>query len=336
MSPTVKSNSHNISRAGRPASVVIGACTYRRPRELERMLAGIAQQEFRLNERPAFEILIVDNEGNPEAEVICSAFSSNQPDIPITCVIEQNRGISQARNAILDNLPPDCDFLAMIDDDEVPGTAWLDSLLSTQAHTDADIVRGPVIARYSDSAPEWVVKGGYFGWPDTAEQYREGRPMTSAAGGNVLMRMSAVRRSGVRFNAVLSLSGGEDSLFFNKLVEHGSRIVYSRLATVEEFIPPERTSLAALLRLSYRNGNNRLVKHLRMSAIRGRPERIAGFVLTQAARGLRDLLMGSLRMLVFLPSGRKGLGSLYDGLLQAGKGAGQLTGLLGIRYQYYR
>ena len=160
--------------------------------------------------------------------------------------------------------------------------------------------------------------------------------MTSASAGNVLMRMSAVRQSGVRFNADLSLSGGEDTLFFNRLLEHGCRIVYSRQAAIEEYIPPERTRLAALLRLSYRNGNNRLVKNLRMSALRGRPGRIVVFVLAQAVRGLRDLVVGSLRMLVFLPTAGKRPGRFYHGLLKAGRGAGQLTGLFGIRYQYYR
>jgi len=332
----VNPSNHEKRNSGRQLRVVIGACTYRRPRELERLLIGVARQEFKQIDPPAFEVLIVDNEGSLEAEAVCSTFSRRWPNIPMTYVIEQTRGISEARNTVLDNLPSKCDFLVMIDDDECPGSTWLENLLATQATTNADIVRGPVIARYSDSAPEWVVEGGYFGWPDPGANFHDGQPMTSASTGNTLVRATAVRESGVRFNAELSLSGGEDSVFFSKLIEHGCRIVYSRLAAVEEFIPPERTGFSALLRLSYRSGNNRLLKFLRMSHVNGKPGRVAGFILMQLLRGFRDLTVGSLRMLGFWLPGRKGLGRLYSGLLQTAKGAGQLTGLLGIRYQYYR
>ena len=41
---------------------------------------------------------------------------------------EPHRGILHDTNRCLDSLAPDCDFFAMIDDDEVPGADWLNPL----------------------------------------------------------------------------------------------------------------------------------------------------------------------------------------------------------------
>jgi succinoglycan biosynthesis protein ExoM len=317
-------------------SVVIGTCTYRRPKGMQRLLQGLASQTFNKVERPALHILIVDNEGNPETERICAAFREAAAAMTLTYIVEPRRGISQARNTLLDNVPPGCDYLAMIDDDEYPASGWLDSLLATQQSTGAEVVRGPVTAVYNEAAPAWVVRGGYFGWPHDQTDYSDGQMMTSASTGNTLVKMEPVRRWNSRFDSDLALSGGEDTVFFDKLQAGGCRIAYSAAAMVEEFIPPERTTLKALLRLSYRNGNNRLGKHLRLSAFQGRPVRVASFIVVQAVKALRDIGVGCLGVAGFWLPRKAGPDRFHDGLVQIAKGAGQFAGLLGMRYDYYR
>jgi glycosyltransferase involved in cell wall biosynthesis len=317
-------------------SVVIGTCTYRRPQGLQRLLRGLASQRFNRVQRPALQILIVDNEGNPETERICAAFREAEAAMPLTYIVEPRRGISQARNTLLDNVPSGCDYLAMIDDDEYPAAEWLDSLLATQQSTGADVVRGPVVAVYNEAAPAWVVNGGYFGWPHDQAAYRDGQMMNSASTGNTLVNMEPIRRWTIRFDTGLALSGGEDTVFFDTLHARGCRIAYSTTAAVEEFIPPERTTLKALLRLSYRNGNNRLGKHLRLSAYSGRPSRVASFIAIQAIKALRDICVGCIRVAGFWLPQRAGPDRFHDGLVQMAKGAGQFAGLFGMRYDYYR
>ena len=319
-----------------PLLIIVGICTYRRPHGLQRLLQGLAGQTFTEGKRPPFEILIVDNEGSPETERICAAFRATTADIPLTRVVELRRGISQARNTLLDNVPSACDYLAMIDDDECPSAGWLDSLLATQQKTGAEIVRGPVSAVYSEAAPAWVVRGEYFGWPRDRPACVDGQVMSSASTGNTLVKMACIRRGYYRFDPGLALSGGEDTVFFDKICEQGCLIVYSAAAMVEEFIPPERTTLAALLRLSYRNGNNRLGKHLRMSAYNGRPARVALFFAVQGLKSIRDICTGVIGIAAFWLPRKNGPDRLHDGLLQIARGFGQLTGLFGLRYQYYR
>lgn len=315
---------------------IVGICTYRRPHGLQRLLQGLADQTFTENKRPAFEVLIVDNEGSPETGHICAAFRVATPDIPLTLIVELRRGISMARNALLDNVPPACDYLAMIDDDECPSSGWLDSLLSTQRKTGAEIVRGPVNAVYSEAAPVWVVRGKYFGWPHDRTSCTDGQVMLSASTGNTLVKMECIRRGHIRFDPDLAFSGGEDTVFFDKMHEQGCRIVYSAAATIEEFIPQERTTLAALVRLSYRNGNNRLDKHLRMQAYSGRPARVALFTVAQGFKSIRDIFMGIAGVAAFWLPRKTGPDRFHAGLLQATRGVGQLAGLFGLRYQYYR
>jgi len=320
---------------GKPL-VTVGVCTFRRPLGLQRLLHGLAGQTSDEATPLVFSILVVDNEGGAETERVCSEFTVRYPHLPLTRVVERRRGISHARNTLLDNVPPDCDFLAMIDDDELPARQWLHSLLSMQRSTGAEIVRGPVEAVYSASAPRWVVRGEYFGWPHKDKPCSDGQSMLAASTGNTLVKMDCIRRREARFDPDLALSGGEDTVFFDTLCDKGCFIVYATQAHVQEFIPPERTTLAALLRLSYRNGNNRLGKYLRLSSHRGRPLRIASFVVVQAFKSLRDVLIGALQIVFFWVPRKSGAERLYDGLLQLARGAGQLLGLFGIRYQYYR
>ena len=317
-------------------SVVIGICTYRRPQGLQRLLHGLASQTFSGQGTPVLEILIIDNEGSSEAERICAAFRTATPAMPLTYIVEPRRGISQARNTLLDRVPPHCDYLAMIDDDEYPSAGWLDSLLVAQRSTAAEVVRGPVIAVYNDTAPAWVVHGGYFGWPRDELAYNDGQSMTSASTGNTLVKMDAVRRWNIRFDPRLALSGGEDTVFFDKLHARGCRIAYAAAATVEEYIPQERTTLKALLRLSYRNGNNRLRKHVRLAAYRGKPVKVTSFVVIQAVKALRDVCVGCLRVAGFWLPQTSGPDRFHDGLVQIAKGTGQFAGLFGVRYDYYR
>jgi len=319
-----------------PPSVVIGICTYRRPQGLERLLQGLASQTFSGQGRPVLEILIVDNEGSAEAERICEAFRRTTPAMPLTYIVEPQRGISQARNSLLRHIPARCDYLAMIDDDEYPSARWLESLLFTQRSTASEVVRGPVVAVYHDAAPAWVVRGGYFGWPRDETLYSEGQSMTSASTSNTLVKMDPVRRWNIRFDPGLALSGGEDTVFFDKLHARDCRIVYSAAARVEEYIPQARTTLRALLRLSYRNGNNRLRKHLRLSAYNGQPVRVASFVVIQAAKALRDVGVGCLRVACFWLPQKDGPDRFHSGLVQIAKGIGQFASLFGIRYEYYR
>ncbi len=183
--------------------------------------------------------------------------------MPLTYVHEPKRGISHARNACLDRIPPDSDFFAMIDDDEIPEPDWLDQLLLAQRETGADVILGRVLPIFDASAPQWVKDGGFFGSPSRRpgsidDTHADQEEIGGGATNNVLVRCSAYRRLNLRFDPERGLTGGSDSLFFRLLKMAGHPIMFASNAKVWETVPPDRTTLGYLLRSEYRGGNLKL------------------------------------------------------------------------------
>ncbi|MEE9355402.1 MAG: glycosyltransferase, partial [Methylococcaceae bacterium] len=316
--------------------VVVAACTCKRPEGLARLLGGLAVQAYHSIDPPQIEILIVDNEGSRVTQTICERFAQGNTGIPINLVNEPVRGISFARNTVLDNVPASCDFLAMIDDDELPDPYWLEQLLITQSTTGYEIIRGPDIPVYPPHTPEWVLEGAYFGWPGADSVLVDGQAMSTSSTSNVLVKNSCLVASGVRFDTELSLTGGEDIVFFNELKKQGCRIGYSAHAVVKEYIPDSRLTRMALMRLSYRYGNNKLSKQSRLNPNGVTWKSLMGLSLSLIVSSLRHIFMGvayTLRSL--LPFYRK-RGYYFHGLIRAARGVGQLTSLIGLSYKYYK
>lgn len=318
------------------SNVVVGFCTYNRPQGLKRLLEGLAAQKFERLERPHIELLVADNEDSLQTRAICEQFARDNPAIALNLVVEKRRGISHARNAVLDNVPETCDFLAMIDDDEVPDAHWLENLLRTQQATGSDIIRGPVRAVFSAGAPDWVKNGDYFGWPRKGASLEDGQPIRMSSTSNTLVRWRCISRNALRFDPVLSLTGGEDGVFFRKLQNAGCSIAFSSGGVVEAPVADSRISLGALLRLGYRNGNNRLRKEL-LSGSDGRQNRhVLAAALSQIGNGFRHILVGIAWCATAWIPVYGGRSSLYYGLIRSARGLGQLTSVFGVSYKYYR
>lgn len=100
--------------------VALCAATYRRPRGLARLLKAMAVLELPASVPFALAVIIVDN--SPEAEAREQVTKAAQDfNWPLLYVSEPRRGITFARNAALEKATAlDCDFVAFIDDDEVP------------------------------------------------------------------------------------------------------------------------------------------------------------------------------------------------------------------------
>ena len=324
--------------APRNIHVTVCACTYRRPEGLAALLEGLGKQTFASLPRPGLSIVIADNEGSEHAREACARFK-RRCDIPIEYVHEARRGISHARNACLARLRKDCDFFAMIDDDEIPHPDWIEQLLLIQQRTQADVVQGRVLPELPDGAPDWIVRGGYFDWQLRSDEARAAQQqgyaeLQRARTNNVLVRHAVVRELGLRFDPRFALTGGEDLVFFEAIKAAGYRIVYAPLACVRDIIPPERTTFEYLWRMWYRVGCNDRFKgpHL------GKPNASRWRLLRRRWKrtGTHAFLLGSALLIGNLLRGRASLDHLGQGILLISRGLGRAAGLLGIRYEQYR
>jgi glycosyltransferase involved in cell wall biosynthesis len=292
------------------ADVAICVASCRRPEGLHALLGGLAAQVFP-GDPPSLCVHVIDNDLAASARPVVEAAQSWFPH-PIEYAAERRPGIPQTRNASLSSALGSAEWLAFIDDDEIPDPCWLTRLLETQRASGADVVTGPVVARFQAPPPEWVRRGAFFDPP----RHPTGAEVVTAYTNNALVRADAVAALPWGFDERLRV--GEDSEFFERLRARGSRIVWCDEALVHDSVPPERATWKWLVARGFGNGVAR-TRIDRWQAPRGAFGR-------SLQRGLRRLAGGALQV-VWAPD----KAARVRGLEVTAVGAGRLAGLLGVR-----
>ncbi len=310
------------------SSLAVCICTFNRPDGLLRLLRGLDQQVFCAVPRPAVCLIVVDNSSHADAAEFCRSYQSIWP---LHYLHQPQPGISHARNSALNAVPKGTDFIAMIDDDEVPAPDWLDRLLDTQARSGADIVVGPAFPVFPQGTPDWVSDCGFFIKPRKAHKLRELHPQPPAATCNVLVRASLLGSSGLSFDQALAFSGGEDTLLFQTLRQRGYRFTWSAQAHVSEWIPLERATLPYMWRESYRRGSVKYyIKRHRQATSTVRALRIG---LRLLLRALGRISVDSLYTLANIGRGRA---IWVPHALNVADSLGIIAGILHIPNRHYR
>ena len=299
--------------------VAICVSTYRRPKGLERLLSALGDLEFR-GSPPGIVIIVVGNDADRSSEAVCTRVKEKLR-WPVRYCDEPKRGVSSARNTALREALPGNDFIVFTDDDVVPQPYWLDELLATQRTYWADVVTGPVLPRFIEPPPAWVVKGRNF----DRRRFPTGRPVKVAFTSNVLARASLFEKTGMRFDERLDLYGGEDDLMFRGFAEAGYRIVWADRALVHEWIPPNRTTVKWVLRRSFRVGNSITFTFLEL-----RPR--FSTVLKLLARGVAETVFGAG---VLATGPLRGMHAMVGGARHMAYGTGLISAIGGIRYREY-
>jgi len=295
--------------------------TYNRPRGLRRLLEGLDRQTFS-GPTPAVEIVVVDND--PEGSA-CELLERDNPvrNWPLRCCVETRRGIPQARNAAVSNVESGVDFVAFVDDDEVPDPRWLDELLRVQRECGADAVAGPVLRHFDEPPPDWILEGGFF----EKRRYRTGQPMKYLDTANALVRRRLLEGPGKPFDERLAFSGGEDTHFFLRAHRDGRKMVWADGAVVRESIPESRANAGWVFRRAYRLGAS-----LSFSETDLDPS--ASVFALRAAKALARISRG----LLLVPASPLlgGRHVLARAVHEVCRGAGMLAGLAGFTHEEYR
>lgn len=311
--------------------VAVCICTYRRLQGLARLLQGLGEQRFRHVAPPQLTLIVTDNEGSEPVRALCEA-SRSPAFAGLVYVHEPRRGISFARNTCLDHVPPATDFVAMIDDDEIPAPHWLEQLLLAQHSSGADIVVGPVTPQFEPGTAPWVQQCGFFDKPRGQNSLVDLQTDPAAATCNALVSARSLAASGIRFHPELALSGGEDALFFRELRLAGYHSVWARHAQVFETIPAHKARVGYMLREEYRRGNVRVFVERLIAARSGtRPRGTLG----ESRRALKRVFSGLGAVLGALPGWKTQRGRMLMAASRAARGLGMLAGLAGIRNRHY-
>jgi succinoglycan biosynthesis protein ExoM len=230
---------------GDPKHISVCICTYKRPELLTRLLEGLAHQDT--GGLFTYSIVVVDNDHSRSAEHVvshCAAGSS----IAARYIVEPRQNIALARNLAVANT--DGDFVAFIDDDELPTRRWLLTLFEACSKYDVDGVLGPVKPRFDEAPPKWVVRGNFY----ERRTYPTGFVIDWKKGrtGNVLLKKRVFAGGGQPFNPAFLT--GEDQDFFSRMIGKGHVFIWCNEAVAYEAVPPIRWKRTFMLRRALLSG----------------------------------------------------------------------------------
>jgi glycosyltransferase involved in cell wall biosynthesis/GT2 family glycosyltransferase len=305
--------------------VAVCIITYRRPEGLKRLLDGLDRLVFEKNPLPDLEIIVVDNDPTGSAQALCEVAKPNLR-WPLRYCVESRRGIPYARNRAIASAGSDMDFVAFVDDDEVPLPTWMDELLYVQHSYDADVVYGAVLPYFVEDAPTWIVEGRFFEHTFVRARYPTGRPLELADTNNVLLRSQVFGGMDKLFDERFAMTGGSDTHFFMRVFRTGYRIVWAVDARVYDWVPKNRAKARWILQRAYRLGNTRSLCELDLESSAARR-------VVPVIKGVGRIAQGVLLIPASIALGRHAIvGALHNICY----GAGRLAGVLGVRYEEYR
>lgn len=309
------------------SGLLVAVCiiTYNRPNGLRRLIEAIDRLEFASNPATKVSIVVVDNDPGGAALELCDELAA-RIRWPLKAVIEPRRGIPFARNTALAHVPQEAEFVAFIDDDEVPTESWLDSLLSVQMAYQADVVTGPVLPHFMTEPPRWMADGGFF----NRMRRPTGTRLDTASTNNTIVRASVLRTLGITFNERMAYTGGTDTHFFLRIARAGYVIVFAEDAIVYEWVPPSRMTAKWILQRAFRLGNT-------LSLCERDLAETPTVLVARAVKGAARIVVGLVKVIASpLALGRKFRTTALKGMRQVMFGFGMLAGLIGHRYEEYR
>ena len=231
--------------------------THNRSERLIAALESVIRQDL-----PAadWECVVVSNNSTDDTVARFGDFAARYPGLNLRLVTEDGPGVSYARNrGIAETSAP---LLVFIDDDERINPGFLRAYADFfDAHPDAVVAGGRILAEYVTGRPAWLSKytempiANPMDFGDAVRPFPAGRV---PGGGNMAFRRSAALRYG-GFDPSLGrvgrmLIGGEENDFFERLMRGGETCWYVPGAVMWHIIPPEKLTESYFRRLCYNVG----------------------------------------------------------------------------------
>lgn len=300
--------------------VTIGIATYLRPQGLSKTLEGV--RDLLLPEGCEFHLVIADNDEQGSARTLCALQEETFP-FPLHYLKVEQRGISFVRNQVANYaVSLQSDFLAFLDDDEIPDSRWLCELLAIQRAFQADLVGGPVIRVFPEGTPAWNSSLCFF----EARQEPSGLSSRNIDCGNALVAISVFTQNKLFFDEDFALTGGEDAMFSVFARRSGLITAWADRARVYETVPADRLRIPWLLSRSFRVGTVTVMVERRLFSLGVMILRNMGKVVIYFAAGL---VAGLASCGVFPYQKRRSL-------IFLSRAAGLVCGLFGLRQEGYR
>jgi len=298
------------STPGRDQHIAICVPTICRSNMLTDCLAAIGRLTHPAGRRVT--IIVADNDSTASARGTVERVRTLLP-FPLHYVIEKERGLASVRNRLLEEaVKLDADWIAFIDDDEMPEQEWLAIMIDSVERYKADVVTGPLVQIET---------------PDDVHVPRDRVKPRFVATNNVMFHSKLVNEQELRFDRYYDFIGGEDFDFFNRSGENGNTHVWISEALVFENVPPERQSLRYLFYRHLTGGVNNVLRHKKNFATWRSWRHFIPKIIGKLLASLVSIIRATLT--VNRNSARKAL-------KQLGSALGYGAGLLNIIVERYR
>jgi succinoglycan biosynthesis protein ExoM len=301
-------------------NIMILIPSYRRPNGLRRLLDSLEL----IDTSDRIEVVVGDNDvtGQDGVRVVREAAASGYR-FPIRAILVETPGLSDNRNALLGEFmgSPECDWVIMIDDDQVVTPGWLGALIAMQERTGAECVGPAVYPDFEGEPAPWVRRARIFQRDVTTNGPI---PLLRAIHATLISRGAVASLNGHWFDLRFRKTSGEDVDFAIRMRRAGMRFARAADAKVFEIYPQSRATLSWALQRAYRGGNSNVaVARLHTPA--------GWFHLREIAKGSARIGVGAARLIAcfWSPHLRS------DAMCEIARGAGKLAGLLGHRYEEY-
>jgi len=223
---------------GATHGIVVGIPSYRRPEGLIELLESLEKQSSPV---PLY-VIVAENDLVHQGAMRLVAEVAPRFRFPLSCVLSEQRGISAARNALVQAfLDGDGYALAMLDDDQWIEPNWFDRMVTTQTKTGADVVGSTVVPDFRGSGSA-MIQGHPIFWRPAQETGLV--DFVSGAGGVLVQRRVFREFAPTWFDHSLSFSGGEDKDFFMRAKRAGAVFANCAEAITHEVIPLQRQNIA--------------------------------------------------------------------------------------------
>ncbi|WP_160674434.1 glycosyltransferase [Clostridium sp. C8-1-8] len=297
--------------------VCITIPTLNRQQYLENLINLLLKQKIEESLDTDYSIIIIDNDKTQSSRYIFDKYSETGK---VLYDVEEKKGYARVRNKCI-NVAKSLgfDFIAFIDDDEIPSENWLNELVKSIIKNEAAVVFGPVEPIYGEDIPNWVKNGGFFRKykEDTNEEISFSDYRTS----NAIINMQYIKD--ISFDNNFNLIGGEDPKFFDDMSKSKKCLFkWCETAIVKEFVPKERATVKWLNSRAFKGGkaNVLYLKSLNKGAI---------YNLAIIIKGIYNILYGLFKLIVSIFRG-------YERVVMAtriiARGAGRVLGAFTIRY----
>ncbi len=213
----------------------IGVCipTFKRPQLLGKLLSMLGQQKSQGLFR--YSVHVIDNDPMRSAETVVLEFARSATPL-VTYDVEPVQNIALTRNRAVRCAQGN--YVAFIDDDEVPTDTWLLTLYLACREYRADGVLGPVKPLFGPEAPPWLMRSGLCERPS----HKSGTILNhlQTRTGNVLFKRNILDGVDVPFAPEKGRTGGEDIEFFRAMIARGCSFAWCEEAPAFEHITPDR------------------------------------------------------------------------------------------------